>query len=316
MGIADFLQPFAASLTYICVLAIATFAITLIYKTSATTNFAQGSIAIFAAYVGCKIFVNHGVPFWICVIIGFVIGFIFGVLVDVGIFRRGRYVNLAGKQIITMGLVLIITSIMPMIGLIFDYDPSIPPLVKVDDIANVVKDNNLLIPMGNGVLNLPIQGLVSVGLTVIILGILFALLRFSKWGLGVRTTASNEYVAQMMGVNTHIITAVSWGIAGALGAIAALLYAGSRGTITLSFMAEFQVNAFLSGILGGFGTFFGPIIASIGIPIANQIIGLFGNVDGLEFLMGYDSVIVYILALVIILIKPNGIFGKKVVKKV
>ena len=315
MGIAALLQPFAASLTYICVLAIATFAITLIYKTSATTNFAQGSIAIFGAYVGCKLFVNFGVPFWLCILIGFVVGFVFGIVVDVGIFRRGRYVNLAGKQIITMGLVLIITSIMPMIGLIFPYDPSIPPFVKVPD-SQFVKDNNLLVNLGSGVLNIPIHGLVCVGITVVLLGSLFALLRFSKWGLGVRTTASNEYVAQMMGVNTHIITALSWGIAGALGSIAALMYAGSRGTITLTFMGEFQVNAFLSGILGGFGTFFGPIVASIGIPIANQLVGLFGNVDGLEFLMGYDSVIVYLLALVIILIKPNGIFGKKVVKKV
>lgn len=315
MGIADFLQPFAANITYVCVLALATFAITLIYKTSATTNFAQGSIAIFAAYVGCKLFVNLGVPFWICILISFVVGFIFGVVVDVGIFRQGRYVNLAGKQIITMGLVLIITSIMPMIGLIFPYDPSLPPFVKVPD-SEFVKDNNLLVHLGNGILNIPIHGLVCAGITIILLGILFLLLRFSKWGLGVRTTASNEYVAQMMGVNTHIITALSWGIAGALGAIAALMYAGSRGTINYTFMTEFQVNAFLSGILGGFGTFFGPIVASIGIPVANQLIGLFGNIDGLEFLMGYDSVIVYLLALVIILIKPNGIFGKKVVKKV
>ena len=315
MGIADILQPFAASLSYICVLALATFAITLIYKTSATTNFAQGSIAIFASYIGCKLFVNLGVPYWICIIISFVIGFLFGIVVDVGIFRRGRYVNLAGKQIITMGLVLIITSIMPMIGLVFSYDPSIPPFIKVPD-SEFVKNNNLLIQMGGKVLDLPIHGLVCLGITVIILGILFILLRFSKWGLGVRTTASNEYVAQMMGVNTHIITALSWGIAGALGAVAALMYASSRGTITMTFMGEFQVNAFLSGILGGFGTFFGPIVASIGIPVVTKFIGLFGQIDGLEFIMSYDKVLVYLLALVIILIKPNGIFGKKVVKKV
>ena len=315
MGIADILQPFAASLSYICVLALATFAITLIYKTSATTNFAQGSIAIFASYIGCKLFVNLGVPYWICIIISFVIGFLFGIVVDVGIFRRGRYVNLAGKQIITMGLVLIITSIMPMIGLVFSYDPSIPPFIKVPD-SEFVKNNNLLIQMGGKVLDLPIHGLVCLGITAIILGILFILLRFSKWGLGVRTTASNEYVAQMMGVNTHIITALSWGIAGALGAVAALMYASSRGTITMTFMGEFQVNAFLSGILGGFGTFFGPIVASIGIPVVTKFIGLFGQIDGLEFIMSYDKVLVYLLALVIILIKPNGIFGKKVVKKV
>jgi branched-chain amino acid transport system permease protein len=186
--------------------------------------------------------------------------------------------------------------------------PTIPPILDVPDVK---------IQIGSGVLNITAHSLLCLAITVVVLGILFILLRFSKWGLGVRTTASNEYVAQMMGVNTHIITAISWGIAGGLGALAAIMFVCGPGYLTGPYiMTEFQVNSFLAGILGGFGTFYGPIIAAIALPLVEQIIGLFAIVDGMEFVIDYARVIVYLLTLLIILIKPNGLFGKKVVKKV
>jgi branched-chain amino acid transport system permease protein len=143
------------------------------------------------------------------------------------------------------------------------------------------------------------------------------LLRFSKWGLGVRTTASNEYVAQMMGVNTYVITAVSWGIAGGLGTLAAVMFTGENGVMSSPFfMTEFQVNAFLAGILGGFSGFVGPLVGAIIIPIMKMCFGYFAYVDGLEFITQWDMVIVYVIVMIIIYIKPNGIIGKRIAKKV
>ena len=307
MGIADILQPFASSITYICVLVLATFAITLIFKTSTTTNFAQGSVAVLGCYVGTSYYLQGKVPLWVGVIIGIVCGVLAGVFIDAVIFRRGRHVNLAGKQIITMGLVLVIANIVPMLYYYLT-PPTIPPLTSLPD---------LKIQIGDSVLNVTVHSLICLGITVVVLGILFALLKFSKWGLGVRTTASNEYVAQMMGVNTHVITALTWGIAGALGAVAAIMFVSGPGYLTGPYvMTEFQVNSFLAGILGGFGTFFGPIVAAVALPVVKNLLGLFANVDGLEWILDYNTVIVYLLTLLVILIKPNGIFGKKVVKKV
>lgn len=306
MDIVNLLQPFANQLTYICSLVLATFAITLIFKTSTTTNFAQGSIAVLACYFGTSFFISKGLSIWWCILIGMVFGMACGVFVDLVIFRNGRYVNLVGKQIITMGLVTIVANLVPMI---FKYaiTPYIPPFIQ----------GNILIPIGDGTVLITKHALVSAALTIVVLTVLFLLLRFSKWGLGVRTTASNEYVAQMMGVNTYVITAVSWGIAGALGALAATIYACGPGGLTGPyFMTEFQVNAFLAGILGGFGTFFGPIVGALLIPLGRTVIGLFALGDGMAWLTSYQTVIVYVILLIVILIKPNGIFGRKVNKKV
>lgn len=306
MDIANLLQPFANQLTYICSLVLATFAITIIFKTSTTTNFAQGAVAAFGCYFGTSFLVNYNVPIWIAIIISVIFGIALGVFIDLVIFRNGRYVNLVGKQIITMGLVTIIANIVPIL-FFYAEEPYIPPFIT----------GEVLIPVGQSTVRLSYHAIVSVGITIVVLTVLFLLLRFSKWGLGVRTTASNEYVAQMMGVNTYVITAASWGIAGGLGALAALIYVSGPGGLTGPyFMTEFQVNAFLAGILGGFGTFFGPVIAAVIIPLSKTIIGLFALIDGMTFLTSYQTVIVYILLLIIILIKPNGIFGVKIAKKV
>ena len=76
-----------------------------------------------------------------------------------------------------------------------------------------------------------------------------------------------------MGVNTHVITAATWAIAGGLGVLAAIMLAGGTGQLTSTFMTRYQVNAFLAGILGGFSTFYGPIIGAVIIPLAMSFVG-------------------------------------------
>lgn len=307
MGIVGFIQPFASSITYICVLVLATFAITLIFKTSATTNFAQGTVAALGCYVASHFLIQYGWGIWPSLLLGIVAGISCGLFIDLVIFRNGRNVNLVGKQIITMGIVSLIGNGVPMI---FKYasPPPIPPLISME---------HLKINIGGEILTITGHSLVCLGLTVAIVTVLFILLRFSKWGLGVRTTASNEYVAQMMGVNTYAITAISWSIAGGLGALACVMFTGENGSLDNAFiMTGFQVNAFLAGILGGFGTFFGPIVAAVIIPLFEVIVGLFANIEGLTKITGWTKIITYVAVMIAIYIRPNGLFGKKTVKKV
>jgi branched-chain amino acid transport system permease protein len=120
----------------------------------------------------------------------------------------------------------------------------------------------------------------------------------------------------MMGINTHMVTAISWGLAGALGALAATINASSGNTVNIYFMTNYQVFAFLAGILGGFATFHGPVIAALMIPLANNLVQYAVNSMGKPELTGWSMVIVYAIALVIIFFKPQGIFGKKIAKKV
>lgn len=297
------LNTILGTLVPMCVTALVTMAITMIFKTSATTNFAQGVISAFGAYVVASTMAARGISVWVAIPVGVVTATMIAVAVDVVIFRNGRYVNALGKQIITMGLMSIMVGITPIL---FGLDtPSIGPLLS----------GTLSFPLGDQEVVVTKNALVCMAVTAVVLATVFLLLRFSKWGLAVRATAANEYVAGMMGINTHVITAVSWGLAGALGALAATMNAGIS-TVGIYFMTNYQVNAFLAGILGGFATFYGPVVAALLIPLANSLVVWFGNVIGMPKLSSWSLVIVYGLALIIIFFKPQGLFGKRVEKKV
>ncbi|MBR2334074.1 MAG: branched-chain amino acid ABC transporter permease [Clostridia bacterium] len=302
---AYFLNTVTGSLVAMCVTAMVTLAITLIFRTSFTTNFAQGVISAFGAYVASSVIMKAGVPIYGAIPIAVVVSLCLASLIDVGIFRRGRYVNALGKQIITMGLISVLSGLMPLIFGIQQH--KIDPFIM----GNITADIGDAIPF-----TMTKNSLICTAITVVVVAVVFILLRFSKWGLSVRATASNEYVAGMMGINTHIVTAVSWGIAGAIGALAAVMSATVGRDVSVYFMTDYQVTAFLAGILGGFSTFYGPVICAFIIPLLNNLIVYLFNVTGHSDLTAWSMVIVYAIALVIIFIKPQGIFGKRIAKKV
>lgn len=299
-------------------LALATLGIVLIFKTSFTTNFAQGSIGMLGAFAASIILSRHPIDniptvtysqMFIAVIVGIIVGFFVAMFVDVVIFRLSKYANPAGKQIITMGLVLVIGGTIPT--LFGGRGRSIPRLggnlqgpfrAPFEAVIQFFRSLGVIIQM---------HQLIALVLALVIISILFIALRYTKWGLGVRATASNEVVAGMMGVNTRFITAMSWAIAGGLGALAAILISsgrGSQGSVNTIFMTSTQVNAFFSSIMGGFSTFHGPVIGAVIFSIMKNVFS--------SYLSPWGMTTVYIVVLIIVLIKPYGIFGKKIAKKV
>lgn len=303
MPINSYLQILLGVLPSMCAGILATFAVTLIFKTSYTTNFAQGVISAIGAYVAVELSMKNGYPIWMVAIVGVLVAFIVGVAIDVLIFRNGRYVNALGKQIITMGLISIIIGVIPFIF-------SVAKMEAVPAFPFIHLTQGLQI----GEIFIQYNTIIGVAITIILLAAVFLLLQKSKWGLSVRATASNEIVAGMMGINTKVITAISWGIAGAFGAVAAIIYIGN---VTLSngyVMTTTQINAFLAGILGGFATFHGPVLGAVIIYGLNILVGCL--CIHMPELSTWKSAIVYLIVMLLVLWKPQGLFGKKLVKKV
>lgn len=305
MSLQTFIQLFLQNLASASVLMLATMGIILIFKTSYTTNFAQGMIAAFAAYVTATMapFIVRlfpGLPtivqLGIGMLFGIIMGFAIGLFVDIFIIRKSKLITSNGKQMITMGLVLVLSGLIPVI---FGVLPQ--AIQRLDTTTRTFDFLGMTFTM-------PMHGIYTIVIAFTVLLVVAVMLRYTKWGLGVRATASNEVVASMMGVNTRFITAMSWAIAGGLGALAATLHAPNDGMLTSAIMNSIQVNGFLASILGGFSSFFGPIVGAFLIPIVNGYIAYFEST--------WRGVIVYVLILIVILIKPVGLFGKKIAKKV
>ncbi len=300
---AAYINIFLGTIPSMCAGILATFAITLIFKTSYTTNFAQGVISAVGAYVAMELCMKNGLPLWATTLIAIVVCFVIGVFIDVAIFRTGRNVNTLGKQIITMGLISLFVGLIPFVFSIANAETGYTLTFFPTSAAFVV-----------GGVRFSYNTLLYTGITIAIIAVLFIVLRFSKWGLSVRATASNEIVAGMMGVNTKIITAISWGIAGALGAVAAIIYVGNISLSNGLVMTTTQINAFLAGILGGFATFYGPIVGAVIIYLLNAVVGCITVV--VPELSMWKSAIVYIIVMLLVLLRPQGLFGKRTVKKV
>ena len=275
------------------IFALATLGIIIIFRTSRATNFAQGSIGMFNAFVATVVLINLGLPAPLAAIIGMISAFITGVIIDLFIIRQAKRANVISKQIITFGIILVLLGIAPML---FGSVPlSFPRFIQTGgfEIAGA--------PLSyNGLLNI----LLGLG---IMCG-LFYFLQKTKWGLAVRVTASNSQTARLMGVPTNFVTMGAWAVAAALGTLSALMLAPVI-NVNVMMMENVQINALIAGVLGGFQTFHGPVIAAYIIAILRNLINFYVSST-------WGEPLLYGLILLFIVVRPNGLIGKKIVKKV
>jgi branched-chain amino acid transport system permease protein len=291
--LATFLQIILRSLETGSIYALAALGIIIIYRTSNTTNFAQGAVAMFNTFVVTYLFNSFGLPLWLAVMGGIMSAIVTGFLIDFLILRHTKKVSPVAKQIITLGLIMIVVGMAPIF---FGVDPlRLPRLIDSGDLNFFGASISY-----NGLFN------ISLGLAIMML--LFYVLQRTKWGLAVRTTASNEYVARLMGVPTKTVTMAAWGVAGILGVIAGVMTAPMT-SVTLNLMDEVQITALVACVLGGFQTFHGPVIGAYIMGIARNLLLFYVS-------SVWGGQILYILILIFIVFRPYGLIGKKVIKKV
>ena len=290
-----FLQMIFGGLEAGSVTALAALGIIIIFRTSRATNFAQGAIGMFNAFVAASILVAHDMPVWLATIIGMLVAFLTGVIIDLLIIRRANKVNVLGKQIITFGLVLILVGLAPMIfgSIPIRFPHFIHPANAFEIFGARLQHNALL----------------NILLGLSIMGVLFYFLQFTKWGLAVRVTASSETTAKLMGVPTSLVTMGAWAAAAALGTLSALMIAPDGMGITPGLMDNVQVNALIAGVFGGFQTFYGPVIAAYIIAILRNLLRFYVSHT-------WGEAILLLLILLFMVVRPNGLIGKKIVKKV
>lgn len=352
-----FITIIASGLNTCGIYALAALGIILIYRTSDTTNYAQGTISTFGAFIGAwvakwitgpisnyikayelvksvaapgtshetleqaianaenpvakpgaisNLFAKFGengeyVGYYgwavaiVSALVAIVCAIILGVLIDRIIISRARHSNPLTKQIITLGLISVFLGL-PIV--IFGTEP-----YPFEGFA----PGNINI----GGANVSWSYIVNIIVSAVVIAILFTALIKTKWGLSVRATSSNEMVARMMGIPTPIITMVSWAIAAAVGTLAALMYAPAT-SVDTTLMNSIQVISLLACVLGGFETFHGPIITACMIALFKSFLAYYGG----DFVRSFIEAITYIVVLILVLIKPQGLFGKKIVKKV
>ncbi len=288
-----FVQILLRSLESGSVYALAALGIIVIYRTSNITNFAQGVVGMFNTYVVTFLVIKAGFPLWMAILGGVGTAILMGFTIDYLVIRHTKKVSPVAKQIITLGLIMVILGLAP---LFFGVDPL--------NLPRLFNEGNLTL-LGA---NISFNGLFNIVFGFVLMFVLFYILQNTKVGLAVRTTASNEYTARLMGVPTKTVTLGAWALAGVLGVLSGVMIAPTT-SVNLNLMDVVQVNALIACVLGGFQTFYGPILGAYIIGVSrNLLIYYVSSVWGGQIL--------YVLILIFLIFRPYGLIGKKVVKKV
>jgi branched-chain amino acid transport system permease protein len=158
-----------------------------------------------------------------------------------------------------------------------------------------------------GTLVLNAEQLVIIGATATLCLLLFAIFRYSKIGIAMQASSQNQLAAYYMGIPVKTLNGVVWGLAAAVAAVAGLLL--SPITFVHANMGFIGLKAFPAAVVGGFGSLPGAIVGGL-------VIGIVESLSGFYLPEGIKDVAAYIVVLIMLMVKPNGLFGEKTRKKV
>ncbi|WP_276718693.1 branched-chain amino acid ABC transporter permease [Pseudooceanicola nitratireducens] len=288
----ELLHVLASGAAIGCVYACLAVALVLVYKTTGHVNFAQGEMATFSAYVSLAL-ILVGTPVWLAALGGIVFGFVSGVGVERLIMRR---LHAAPHLTYLVACVALFIGVNSLSGWLFWHDIQAFPSVFGEG-------RSALIPF------LSAHELGSILTVVTLAATLFAFLRFTSAGLAMRATADNPTSAKLSGIAVDALLTLGWGIAGAVGAIAALLIAPIV-FLEPNMMAGVLIYAFAAALVGGLDSIWGAIIGGILVGVIEHLAG--------AYLVGNDMKLSLALVIIVsvLLLRPQGVLGRKLVIRV
>lgn len=287
-----FFQNVIAGLETGSLYALAALGLVLIFRTSDVINFAQGEMAMFSSFIALRIWQNN-MPYPVAFIGAILFAIVFGFLVERIFIRPASKASLVSKMIITLGLIMIINGLAASIfGINAVYFRKALTMKNINIGGVIIQPNALFI----------------ITITIAIMAVLFYIIRNTIIGIAIRATAQNETTAKLMGIPVTKVYSMSWIIATVLGAIAGVLIAPTT-NVSTNMMVDVHLKSFIAAVLGGFGSFIGPVVGGF-------IIGILDNLVGMYISLTWKTVIVYGLLILILIVKPTGLFGKVHRKKV
>ncbi|MGZ8431249.1 MAG: branched-chain amino acid ABC transporter permease [Candidatus Deferrimicrobiaceae bacterium] len=270
----------------------------IIYKATRVVNFAQGELLMVGAYVCFAFLVQMHVPFWAALLLTILFGMVLAMFVERLILRPMIGEPIISIIMVTIGLSLVLRSLVAAIWgtEILVYEPKLFPQEMVE-IAG---------------LPISLEFVWCFILSLILLAVFSVFFKYSKAGVAMRAAAFNQQVAQSMGISVKHIFALSWVISAVVSGIGGVLIGNINGIN--SSLYHFGLKVFPATILGGLDSI-------LGAALGGMIIGILENLsDGFAKtylnLSGVKEVAPYVFLVIILMIKPYGLFGTKEIERV
>ena len=267
-------------------------ALVMIYQTTNLISFAQGEMAMFSTYL-CWSMINAGMPYWAAFFLTVAISFIAGVLIERVIIRPVEKAPVLTIVIVIIGLLVILNS---LAGWIYSY--TIKPFPSPFPAQPL---------FGNTYLSSHELG--AIGVTLIVLAMVYAFFSYTSLGLAMRAAAQNPESSRLVGIRVGWMLALGWGLAAAIGAVAGMMVAPIV-YLDPNMMSGIILYAFAAAVLGGINNPWGAVLSGF-------LVGVLENLAG-AYVVGTELKLTVALMIMVgvLVIKPNGLFGKTLVTRV
>jgi branched-chain amino acid transport system permease protein len=268
----------------------------LIYRATEVINFAQGEMAMFTTYIAYQLTV-WGLSYWLAFFLTLGISFVFGIAIQQTLIRPVQHRSVVAVVIVTIGLFSVIDGVVLWIwggDIKFMPAPFNTTVYHVGGVAIALSD------------------LGTIAVTVGSVVALWAFFQFTKLGLAMRASALRPAAARLVGVRVNLMLALGWGFAAVLGAVAGLMTEPTE-FLQPSMMQAVLIYAFAAAVLGGLESPIGSVVAGLALGIFLNLLGQYG---------GYlkDSTlrlpVAFGVLLIVLLVRPSGLFGRAAVRKV
>lgn len=269
-------------------------AVVIIYKTSDVVNFAAGDMAMFSTFVAFHVLAVTGHPFWVAFLVSLLFAALLGVFVEFFFLRPAKNPTIVGLIVITIGAQLLLAGLASWKWGAEQQAFSIPFSYQI----------TYRIMPGFVISQWAIAVFVIAALIMTFLYIFF---KHTKMGTAMRATQQNKHAAKIMGIKTERVFAFAWAFSSVIGVTAGMLIS-AKTILDPQFMMEPFLRAFAAAVLGG-------LMSVPGVLIGGGIMGLIENFFGYAW-PAWKPITAFVVIVLVLCIRPSGLFGKHYVKKV
>ncbi len=284
--------------------------IVLIYRSTDVLNFAQGEMALLVTFVGWSLFVAD-IPYWLVFFILLALAGAMGAFVERTVIRPVEGAPVLNAVIVTLGLFVIFRGIVAFIWAQGELPKGFPatPLGSHLKPVSAWINHDLW-----GFAKITQHQFVVIIITAAVMVALYLLFNYTKLGLAMRATAQNPLASRLMGINVGRMLMLGWALAAMVGAVGGILVAPML-SLDLVMMLRVILFAFAAAVLGGLDSPPGAIVGGVIIGVVQNLASTYSF--GPVFFGPELSLPIALLVLVVILlVRPTGIFGRKAVRRV
>lgn len=290
----QFLQLLISGVAQGCIYGLIALGFVLIYKATETVSFVQGDLMMLGAFVGLAMMTVLDFPFWVAVVSAILGMGLAGIALERVVIRPILGQPAFSIVMLTIGIGYVLRGLVTMV-----------PVIGTETHVLPVPYKDQIWTLGTLVVN--VEQIVVITFTALLCGLLYAVFKYSKVGIAMQATSQNQLAAYYMGIPVKTLNGLVWGLAAAVAAIAGLLLAPI--TFVHANMGFVGLKAFPAAVVGGFGSLPGAIVGGL-------VIGLVESFAGFYAPEGWKDIAPYVVVLIMLWVKPNGLFGSTLRKKV